>query len=108
MWFEVHSLPPDSVLSVYVAGGPANAGLLNPSMPCGCVSPQVTLCGAPLFVDWPNAALLTLVQANYAYRNLTFQLALPPVIGSFAIQAVMMPLDLSNLASSNAYMITTY
>lgn len=111
MWFEVHGVPPDSALAVYVAGGPMNPILLNPSMPCACVTQSASLCGAPLLVDYPNAASLTLVQtgpATYDYRNLSFPLALPPVVGSFAIQAVMMRLDLSNYVSSNAYAITTY
>lgn len=106
--FEVHSVPPDSVLSVYVAGNPASLGLLSPTMVCSCVSPPTSLCGAPLFLDYPNAAFVTLVSINYAYRNLSFSLTLPAALGTFAIQAVMMPLDLSNFVSTNAYSITTF
>jgi hypothetical protein len=111
MLFEVYNVTPNSVLSVYLAGAPVATGLLNPTMPCGCFSaPSTPLCGAPLLVDWPNAAVLVLFTGgNLQMRNLNFGLQLPPStqLGSFAIQAAVTPLDLSDIATTNSYIIST-
>lgn len=114
MHFELHNVPPNCAVACHITGDDLAAALpQNPNMVCTCTPTNAALCYAPLHVD-PNGTVLPLSMTPIAgpssyFGNLNFALMLPPGLSlTFSVQAVCVPLNLTDYYTTNAYRFTTF